>query len=176
MIIGNKINFAIEINVTEKTPSIKGRSRIWLESEPIGNFESIEALYPLINSLHVDRRWIENKSIPEINYDYFKDKQDLFNYLLDFSSFKDMFQKLVRGESDVIKSFDRIAFSASENFDNYIIRRFISDGNVIFVWRAAPLTMVSEIKVSKISVNSFCSTVNELEKLTDFRPQNYFFD
>jgi hypothetical protein len=179
MIIGDKTKFAVEILIENQEPSLKGFCRIWIENKPIGNFESKELLYPFVNSLYVDRQWLAKGAIPEIDLEKLSaKKEEIFHLLTDYPFYETKSNSVVRSNLPSVNSYSRIMFSASENFDMYIIRRFVYNKELIFLWeeRKVPWrkSFYPEIEMAKTFIEEFNHVVLELEKYTNHRPQPYF--
>jgi hypothetical protein len=178
-IIGDVNKFAVELKV-EDWELLQGFCRIWIEGKSLGDFESRELLYPLVNSLHVDRKWLENKSITEVHSEIKIDKEYMFNILTNFPLFENEYEKIVTCNFSLAKCFSRMCFSASENFDLFIVRRFVQSNNLIFIWKERQVAWKEEydpeVKMASVDIETFFNTTIELEKLTNFKPQPHFLD
>jgi hypothetical protein len=178
MIIGDKKDFAVEIEIIEHSPSLVGYSRLWIENNTIGNFTSKEMLYPLINSLSVDRRWLEKGNIPSVDMGKIKSKKFMFKLLSDYDFFVDHHVGIISSNQNLVTSFSRCSFSASENFDDTNILRFTFKNDLYFAWEKAQTKNENEenIILSRTTVKIFCDVIIKLEEFTNYKPQPYFLD
>ncbi len=116
-IIGNKADFAIEVDIIHFLPSIFVKSALWLGGERVGEFHDSEnVLGPFMWSLH--------RIITE-RYKYWDSELEglncaaLFSKILPFL-YSDYFD-LTSEEQEIYDKYSHFLISLGENFDPWII-------------------------------------------------------
>jgi hypothetical protein len=131
MIIGDSSIFAIELEITNTVPKVVGKSRLWINNSPIGDFEDENILWPFFNSI---RRIINNSN--SLWFDEFDGKNcvEIFYTIHPFYGNPDDFWNLTSDKQKRLDKYDIFYFFWGENFDRYIINTVIRNDVCQFSW------------------------------------------
>lgn len=150
-IIGNKASFALEFSSGDTSNKI-GMFYMWINGFRLG---SDEETYIKPNFLALSR--IKDLSTySELNVDN-KSAIAIFNY--------------IKGSED-LNTATLLGFG--ESFDDYIIRPFIYNQSVVFLWSVFPnrskgdTNSLTRVESGVIERDSFDAVLNECEKITGF--------
>jgi hypothetical protein len=130
-IIGDTKTFAIGININKFSPSLVGNSCLWINSFQVGDFEDENILGPFLNSL---MRVARNHNKLTDDRLIGKSNEEIFSTIEPFYERKDNFDRLSKAKREVIVSFDKFFFHWGENFDNYVLIPYVSNGVCKFMW------------------------------------------
>jgi len=171
-IIGNKNLFAIEFEITEFEKFFFAHSRIWINNCYIGNYGDdcpIYGVYHYLNYL--------NSHICDFQTNQFAGMQSdmIYKTMVPYSSKEDYFS-LSNTQKDNLSNYDKYIAGFNEAYDDFVIRCFIEEKQVCFLWKLQALSNKKQypnyddvVKLQKIQLNDFDTVVKKFEeKLVEF--------
>lgn len=129
--IGEKDFFRIEYELIDKNDFYNAKVLLWIKGNPLGDIENPSPIY----GVYVNLKYIiEHKA--ELSTNLFIDKTpaQIYSRLFPCDSFEEE-EKLPVERQEELLFFDRFRFDFNQSFDIYLIRIYIENENVCFLWK-----------------------------------------
>lgn len=134
--IGRKESFGVEIEVTKMTPSLWGKTALWLNGIKIGHFEDEDVLGPFINS--IGRLVTESNTLWEPEFKGLNCQEIFYRITPFYNEDLSKFWTLTEVEQDALVSFDKYLFGWGENFDDWTLRVVVDNEVCKFMYVYTP--------------------------------------
>lgn len=133
-IIGNKKEFAVEFEFTDKGDFHNAKSRIWIGNQYVGDYENESPIY---NVFHYLNFLVSNPNQFLTREFVGMNKEDVYKIMIPYET-KDDYFKLTDEIKNRLSEYDRFIGVFNEAYYEFIIRIYIEDNQICFLWKINP--------------------------------------